>query len=61
MNKYNDQGQPHGPFETYYANGKLYYKGNYVNGKSHGLWEGYGAKYFLYLYGKLDEIEYYIT
>lgn len=56
MNKYNDQGQPHGPFETYYRNGNLWYTGNYVNGKQHGLWENYCC-----LNGNLDEIEYYIT
>ena len=33
MNKRNEQGKLHGPWEWYYENGKLSSKGNYVNGK----------------------------
>ena len=38
---YNEQGERHGYWETYYSNGQLSYKGNYVNGKEHGYWESY--------------------
>ena len=41
MNKFNEQGQKHGPWEIYFLHDKLRYKGNYVNGKQHGLWEWY--------------------
>ena len=41
MNKYNEQGEPHGPWEMYHANGKLWSKGNYINNKKHGPWEWY--------------------
>ena len=41
MNKYNDQGQPHGPWEWYHRNGELEAKGNYLNYKKHGPWETY--------------------
>ena len=55
MNKRNEQGQQHGPWEEYYPNGNVMYKANYVNGKKHGLWEEYYAN------GNLEVIEYYIT
>ena len=55
MNKRNEQGQRHGPWETYYLNGNLRYKGNFINGKRHGLCENYG-----WSNGELEEIEYYI-
>ena len=29
------------PIEEYHENGKLSSKGNYKNGKNHGLWESY--------------------
>jgi antitoxin component YwqK of YwqJK toxin-antitoxin module len=41
MNKYNEQGERHGPWERYWYNGKLWYKGNYVNGEKRGPWEWY--------------------
>ena len=41
MNKYNEQGLEHGPWEDYYSNGKLYSRGNYVNGKLHGVFDYY--------------------
>jgi antitoxin component YwqK of YwqJK toxin-antitoxin module len=41
--------------EGYWSDGKLNYKGNYLNGELHGPWEGY------YYDGKLYEIRYYIT
>jgi antitoxin component YwqK of YwqJK toxin-antitoxin module len=37
----NDKGQRHGYWEEYFSNGKLSYKGNFVNGKEHGYWEWY--------------------
>jgi antitoxin component YwqK of YwqJK toxin-antitoxin module len=43
MNKLNEQGQKHGPWERYYANGKLRFKKNYLNGQAHGLWEEYNT------------------
>jgi antitoxin component YwqK of YwqJK toxin-antitoxin module len=41
MNKLNEQGEQHGPWEGYYRNGNLSFKGNYVNGKKHGSFETY--------------------
>lgn len=41
MNKYNEQGQRHGPWEWYYQNGDLWYKANFENGKQNGLFEQY--------------------
>ena len=41
MNKYNKNGLEQGPWEDYYSNGKLYSRGNYVNGKLHGLYDRY--------------------
>ena len=40
MNKYNADGQRHGPWESYWK-GQLHSKGSYVNGKQHGTWETY--------------------
>ena len=42
-------------WEWYHTNGNLNCKGNYLNGKRHGLWEEYWSN------GELIEIEYYIT
>ena len=50
----NEQGEPHGYWEDYYANGQLSSKGNYVNGKEHGYWEWY------YSNGQLKSKTYYI-
>jgi antitoxin component YwqK of YwqJK toxin-antitoxin module len=41
INLYNDKGEKHGYWESYYNNGQLWYKGNYVNGQQHGYWESY--------------------
>jgi len=41
MNEYNDNREKHGPWEEYYSNGNLCYKGNYIDGKRHGLYERY--------------------
>ena len=38
---FNEEGEPHGYWESYYSNGQLYYKGNYVNGEKNGYWEVY--------------------
>ena len=40
-NQTNQYGNPNGYWETYYGNGELSYKGNYVNGIRHGYWEDY--------------------
>jgi antitoxin component YwqK of YwqJK toxin-antitoxin module len=37
----NNQDQPHGYWESYWSNGQLRYKGNYINGKEDGYWEVY--------------------
>jgi antitoxin component YwqK of YwqJK toxin-antitoxin module len=54
MNKYNEKGEKHGPWEEYHSNGNLMYKENYVNGELHGLSESY------YIDGKLWYKRYYI-
>ena len=41
INLYNDKGQKHGYWETYWGNGQLRYKGSFLNGKMHGDWESY--------------------
>ena len=41
MNGFNEKGERHGPCEVYLSNGKLWYKGTYVNGERHGLFEEY--------------------
>ena len=41
INLYNEKGEKHGVWESYYDNGQLFYRGNYVNGQRHGLWESY--------------------
>jgi antitoxin component YwqK of YwqJK toxin-antitoxin module len=55
----NAQGQQHGIWEIYYDNGKLLYKGTYINGLRHGLWIWYYTNGKLsykgnYIQGKLD-------
>jgi antitoxin component YwqK of YwqJK toxin-antitoxin module len=37
----NENGNRHGYWEYYYSNGKLAYKGTYVDGNRHGYWEVY--------------------
>jgi antitoxin component YwqK of YwqJK toxin-antitoxin module len=56
---FNKQSQPHGYWESYHSNGKLCYKGNYINGKEDGYWEWYhpnGQLWFKgnYINGKQD-------
>jgi antitoxin component YwqK of YwqJK toxin-antitoxin module len=41
ITSYNDKGQPHGLWESYYPNGNLSFKGHYLNGQKHGYWESY--------------------
>ena len=39
-NQYKD-GERDGYWEDYWSNGKPCFKGNYLNGKEHGLWRYY--------------------
>jgi antitoxin component YwqK of YwqJK toxin-antitoxin module len=48
LRPYNEWGQRHGYWEEYHSNGKLWIKGNFVNGKAHGYFEWY------YSNGQLD-------
>jgi antitoxin component YwqK of YwqJK toxin-antitoxin module len=41
INLFDENGNRHGYWESYYENGELSYKGNYVNGNRHGYWEYY--------------------
>ena len=41
INLYNEKGERHGYWESYWSNGQLWYKGNYVNGQRHGYFESY--------------------
>jgi len=41
MNQRNTKGQKHGLWEDYHDNGKLSWKGTYLNDKRHGFWEDY--------------------
>ena len=41
MNKYNESYQKDGYWEYYDSNGNLRFKGNYIDGKENGCWEGY--------------------
>ena len=41
INLYNEKGEKHGYWEYYFGNGKLSYKGSYLNGEKHGYWESY--------------------
>ena len=41
IESYNDKGERHGYWEEYHSNGKLWYKGNYINDKYDGYWKGY--------------------
>jgi antitoxin component YwqK of YwqJK toxin-antitoxin module len=44
----NAQGQPHGIWVGYHDNGKLWFKGTFINDLRHGLWIWY------YTTGKLS-------
>ena len=41
MNQYNENKEKNGYWEHYFYNGKLSYKGNYINHKQNGYWEYY--------------------
>jgi len=41
ITQYNDKGQPHGLWESYFSTGKLYYKCTYNNGELVGYEEYY--------------------
>ena len=41
INQYDPEGNKTGYWETYYNNGKIHSKGNYINGKREGIWECY--------------------
>ena len=41
INKYNEKGNKHGYWETYYTNGNLWCRGNYVDGLLDRFWEVY--------------------
>jgi uncharacterized protein len=65
INQYDIDGNKQGYWESYYSNGKLNYKGSYVNGEREGYWGVYyenGELYSKgnYMNGKRDDIwEYY--
>ena len=48
MNQRNDKGQKHGPWETYYSNGDLDIRNQYLNGLAHGPSESYWSNGRLY-------------
>ena len=50
----NNKNQQHGYWEHYYDNGKLEFKGNYVNGQRHGLCESYHSDGELFYKGYYD-------
>ena len=52
--EYNEKGLVHGYWEMYFSNGKLYYKGYYINGEKHGPWEYYCGNGELWYKGTLD-------
>ena len=52
MNQYNENGVKHGPWEGYHGNGKLAFKGTYINGNEYGLFGYY------YINGNLNGVPY---
>jgi antitoxin component YwqK of YwqJK toxin-antitoxin module len=40
-NQYDSQGNRHGVWEHYYANGSLWWRAHFLNGKHHGTREWY--------------------
>lgn len=42
INKYDAEGQQHGPWERYFDNGQLWYIGEYI----HNNFDGYWVEYF---------------
>ncbi|MFW5847889.1 MAG: hypothetical protein ACOCVF_03135 [bacterium] len=55
INQIDDNGNKVGYWEQYYPNGKLFYKGNYVDGKGVGYWEWYYSNGKLSSKGNYDE------
>lgn len=43
MNRYNENNNRHGYWESYHPNGKLWTKGNYINGIPDGKCEIYDS------------------
>ncbi len=57
----NDEGLPLGHWVTYFSNGQLSTKGDYINGKRNGYWESYwhnGKLHFKGTYHLDEEIGY---
>ena len=54
INQCDINSKPHGYWEVYHDNGKLWYSGNYVNGEEYGYWVEYHDN------GKLQLKEYLI-
>jgi antitoxin component YwqK of YwqJK toxin-antitoxin module len=44
VNSINSNSEKHGYWEGCYDDGRLYYKGTFLNGKQHGFWEEYYYK-----------------
>jgi len=44
INKNNKNNERHGYWEKYYADGQLWFKGNYINGNRTGWWEYYDTE-----------------
>ena len=57
MNALNEYGQKEGPWESFYPNGQLHYRGSYSKGFAEGPWEVYsynGDPCFIGTYTKGD-------
>jgi antitoxin component YwqK of YwqJK toxin-antitoxin module len=51
INQRNLYSEKHGPWEEYYLDGKIRYKGIFNNGKRDGTWERYNSNGRLYFKG----------
>jgi antitoxin component YwqK of YwqJK toxin-antitoxin module len=51
INQRNATGNKHGCWEEYWANGDLWYKGNFKHGVPHGSWIVYWANDFIHYKG----------
>ncbi len=54
MNQFDDKGYAHGYWETYWDNGNLYWRGNFINSMFSGKFEWYNND------GKIIEKEFYL-
>jgi uncharacterized protein len=54
LNQLNFDGQRNGPWEEYYGDNKLRYKGNYLNDKRHGSWESFRPSGIMWYKGKFN-------